>query len=377
MDIRTLPDALKAIMAQRGWTQADLAERLGVSQAWVSQVSSGVRDTRMGRAIELLGRVGWEVRMSPATEEPVERREFLAAAASVFVASVSRNPYQDPDYVNKLAESLARNRYECGGIPLAARALNHVAHIGAVVDISGRRLRQAVSELLYQATLVLYDAGKLVHAERTGTLALELARKAADAKAEARATESLSRVALYRGDTARAIMYARRGLAIPDLPASRVASLTMRLGRSLARVPGHGDAAREMLERALEVDGLSRFAEAATVGDVAIGLSRLGRYEEAGTLLRRAADEIGEYSPLFRAQYIGRQVQTAIGAADPGLAADRMALLTRAVPFVSSARVYQRVHEIMRETAQWQNVREVREAREHLGAVSPHEMPHT
>ncbi|GAA3175293.1 helix-turn-helix domain-containing protein [Nonomuraea roseoviolacea] len=375
MDIRTLPDALKAIMAQRGWTQADLAQQLGVSQAWVSQVSSGVRDTRMGRAIELLGRVGWEVRMSPATEEPVERREFLTAAALVFVPSASKNPYQNPHYVDKLAESLARNRYECGGIPLAARALNHVTHVGAVPDISRRRLQRAVSELLYQVTLVLYDAAKLVHAERTGMLALELARKAADAKAEARAIESLSRVALYRGDTARAIMYARRGLAVPELPASRVASLTMRLGRSLARVPEHGDAARETLERALQVDGLSRFAQAATVGDVAIGLNRLGRYEEAGALLRRAADEIGEYSPLFRAQYIGRQVQTAIGAADPGLAADRMTLLTRAVPFVSSARVNQRVQEIMRGTAQWRNVPEVREAREHLGAVSSYETP--
>jgi tetratricopeptide (TPR) repeat protein len=312
--------------------------------------------------------------MSPATEEPVERREFLVAAASVFVPSTNKNPYQDPGYVSTLAESLARNRYESGGIPLASRALSHVKNVDKMADISGSRLQSAVSEMAYQATLVLYDAGKLAHAERTGMLALELAHRAADTGAEAHALESLSRVALYRGDAAKAIMYARRGLNLPDLPPSRAASLAMRLGRSLARIPENAIAARDTLDRALNVDGLSPFTEAAIVGDVAIGLSRLGRYDEAGALLRRAADDIGEYSPLFRAQYIGRQVQTAIKAADPGLAADRIALLTRAVPFVSSARVNKRVADILRESAKWQKIPEIAEARQHLGAVSS-EMP--
>ncbi|MET8001914.1 helix-turn-helix transcriptional regulator [Nonomuraea glycinis] len=370
MDVRTFPDALKAIMAQRGWTQAGLARELGVSQTWVSHVSRGLRDTTTARATALLARVGWEVRMSPATEEPVERREFLVAAASVFVPSTKKNPYQDPDYVSTLAESLARNRYESGGIPLASRALSHVKNVDKMAGISGSRLQSAVSEMAYQATLVLYDAGKLAHAERTGMLALELAHRAADTGAEAHALESLSRVALYRGDAARAIMYARRGLNLPDLPPSRAASLAMRLGRSLARIPENSVAARDTLDRALNVGGLSPFTEAAIVGDVAIGLSRLGRYDEAGALLRRAADDIGEYSPLFRAQYIGRQVQTAIKASDPGLAADRIALLTRAVPFVSSARVNKRVADILRESAKWKKIPEVREARHHLEMVS-------
>ncbi|MCA2175022.1 hypothetical protein LDL08_02375 [Nonomuraea glycinis] len=243
-------------------------------------------------------------------------------------------------------------------------------NVDKIAGISGSRLQSAVSEMAYQATLVLYDAGKLAHAERTGMLALELAHRAADTGAEAHAMESLSRVALYRGDAARAIMYARRGLNLPDLPPSRAASLAMRLGRSLARIPENSVAARDTLDRALNVDGLSPFTEAVIVGDVAIGLSRLGRYDEAGALLRRAADDIGEYSPLFRAQYIGRQVQTAIKAADPGLAADRIALLTRAVPFVSSARVNKRVADILRESAKWQNIPEVREARQHLAMVS-------
>ncbi|MFE0149644.1 helix-turn-helix domain-containing protein [Nonomuraea sp. NPDC059007] len=80
VEVRTLPAALKAIMEQRRWTQAQLAEALGVSQTWVSHVSRGMRDTTMGKAIELLSRVGWQVRISPEVEEPVERREFLTAA---------------------------------------------------------------------------------------------------------------------------------------------------------------------------------------------------------------------------------------------------------------------------------------------------------
>jgi transcriptional regulator with XRE-family HTH domain len=370
MDVRSFPDALKAIMAQRGWTQASLAQKLGVSQTWVSQVSRGQKDTTTARAAALLARVGWEVRMSPITEEPVERREFLTAAASVFLPSASKNPYRDHDYVGVLAESLARNRYEFGGIPLISRTLGHIKHYDNVDDVVGRQLQKAVSELAYQAALVLYDAGKLTQAERAGILSLELAHRADDIRAEARAIESLSRIAHYRGDAARAIMYARRGLTIPDLPPSRTASLAMRLGRSLAGIPGNGRAAREALDRALNVDGLSPFAEAAIVGDVAIGLSRLGHYDEASTLLQRAADDIGEYSPLFRAQYLGRQVQTAIRAADPDLTTDRIALLTRAIPFISSARVNKRVIDILHESAKWQHIREVREARQHLSAVS-------
>ncbi|WP_343953741.1 hypothetical protein [Nonomuraea longicatena] len=301
----------------------------------------------------------------------MERREFLAAAASVFLPSTNKNPYLDHDYVGVLAESLARNRYEFGGIPLVSRALEHIKHYGNIDDVDGSRLQQAVSELAYQAALALYDAGQLAHAERAGVLSLELAHRADDTRAEARAIESLSRIAHYRGDAARAIVYARRGLAIPDLPPSRAASLAMRLGRSLAGIPGNNRAARDALDTALNVGGLSPFAEAAIVGDVAIGLSRLGRYGEAGTLLQRAADDIGEYSPLFRAQYLGRQVQAAIRAADPDLTTDRIALLTRAVPFVSSARVNKRVVEILHESAKWQHIREVREARQHLSVVSP------
>ncbi|MGC5013200.1 helix-turn-helix domain-containing protein [Streptosporangium sp. DT93] len=374
MEVRTFPEALKAIMEQRGWTQTDLARELGVSQAWVSEVSRGHKDTGMAKAVNLLARVGWEIRISPKVEESVERREFLAAAASVvFVPSAGANPYQDADYVNALAASLARSRYELGGIPLMSRASSHMRHVDRILkEAVERPLQKAISELMYQVTLVLYDAGRLSQADRTGGIALDLALRAQDFTSQARAYDSLSRVGLYRGDHARGVTYAQRGLQVPGITGSLRASLNMRLGRSLALVPEQRKASRDALDRALDVGGLSPFGQAALAGDVGIGLSHLREYREAGTLLDEAAGTIGQWSPLFRAQYLGRQVQTAIRASDPSFAADRMNELARALPFVASARVDKRVHEILRASFPWNSTPEIRQAREHLlSMVSP------
>ncbi|MCC5581334.1 hypothetical protein IMZ11_37600 [Microtetraspora sp. AC03309] len=144
-------------------TQTDLAHELGVSQAWVSEVSRGQKETGMAKAVNLLARVGWEIRISPKLGESVECSEFLSAAVSViFVPSNSVNPYQGANYVNTLATSLARSRYELGGIPLMSRASSHMQHVDRVLkNVSERSLQKAGSELMYQVTLVLYDAGKL------------------------------------------------------------------------------------------------------------------------------------------------------------------------------------------------------------------------
>ncbi|MFC4114146.1 helix-turn-helix domain-containing protein [Nonomuraea zeae] len=378
MECQTLPEALTAIMKQRGWTQKQLGRELGVSQAWISRVCNGVADTGLARARELLARVGWEVRFTPSLEDPVERREFLAAAASVvFVPSAtSSNPYLDPDYVRALADSLARGRYELGGLPLAARALGHVKQIDHLERPSlGYELQSAASDLLYQASIALYDAGMLPQSEHAGMIALDLAHHAEDASARARAYDALSRVSLYRSDPLRAVKHAQRGLRIPDLPASRLSSLHMRLGRALACMKGNQAEAREALDRALDTSGLSPFAEAALGGDVAIGLSRLGHYNQADRLLHEAANAMGQWSPLFQAQYLGRQAQTAIVADKPTLAANYMQSLTRALPFISSARVNKRAKEIFDRSAKWDRISDIRIAREHLKSMLSPEHP--
>lgn len=373
MEVRTLPDALKAIMESNGWSQSDLARELGVSQVWVSEVSRGIKDTTFTKAIGLLGRVGWEVRLSPRAEDPVQRREFMAAAASViFVPSPKTSPYQDASYVDALAGALARNRYELGGMPLVVPATSHISRIEkALASTQPPALLQAAAHLADQAALVLYDAGKLGAADHAEALSLELARRAEAPEAQARAYDGLSRISLYRGDHSRAVAYAERGLKVSDVTNNQRAALYMRLGRSLAVIPGQRQSSRSALDQARSVGGLTPFDEAALVGDVGIGFGQLRVYREAGALLSEAAESIGRWSPLFQAQYLGRQVQTALRAADPAFAADRMAEMTRALPFVASARVTKRATEILKASAQWTRVPEIREAREHLQAVMP------
>jgi transcriptional regulator with XRE-family HTH domain len=128
MDADVLPKALKAIMTRKGWSQVDLAAELGVSQSWVSQTSRGVKDSGIAKVQRLLDRIGWEVRITPKTEEdPVKRRDFVTAVGSIaFVSSPKVGPYQDPEYVRALADRLARDRYEQGGIPVASTAIRHM-----------------------------------------------------------------------------------------------------------------------------------------------------------------------------------------------------------------------------------------------------------
>ncbi|MEV3983123.1 hypothetical protein [Nonomuraea sp. NPDC049758] len=149
----------------------------------------------------------------------------------------------------------------------------------------------------------------------------------------------------------------------------------MRLGRALACINGNQREAREALDRALGTSGLSPFAEAALGGDVAVGLSRLGHYDQADRLLREAAAAMAQWSPLFRAQYLGRQAQTAVRADEPALAVHHMHSLTRALPFVGSARVNTRVAAVITATAKWDRIPEVRTARESLRALLPAEFP--
>ncbi len=302
----------------------------------------------------------------------MERREFLAAAASVmFVSSAaSSNPYLDPDYVRALADSLARGRYELGGVPIAARALGHVKQINNIkTSTIGIELQGAASDLMYQASIALYDAGRLAQAEHAGTIALDLAHHAQNFPAQARAYDALSRVSLYRDDSMRAVHYAQRGLRIPDLPSSRLSSLHMRLGRGLAGIKGSQKEARDALDRALDARGLSAFAEAALSGDVAIGLSQLGQYGQAAQLLGDAADAMGQWSLLFRTQYLGRLAQTAIQANNPALAVNHIQSLTRALPFISSARVNSQAKDIIQGSAKWDQIPEVRVSRERLHAM--------
>ncbi len=380
MEATNLPDALVLIMESRGWSQSRLARKLGISQAFVSQLVNRKRDVAIGKVIRYLARVGWQVRITPKAEEegPLERREFTTmflpgAASLIFVSSDSASPFQDAGYVRGVAKSLAHRRYELGGVPLVDDALGHLARTrrAAMGEPENAALMDAAATLSDQVALVLYDAGRIADAERAGKFGLGFADRSPRTETKAQVLDTLSRVASYQGDWGRGVAYARHGLSVRDVSHSQRASLNMRLGRALAPIPGQEAASREALEHALGCERLPAFSRAALTGDVGIGFGRLRQYDRAGELLGEAAARIGEWSPLFQAQYVGRQAQAALRAGDPALAAVRMEELARALPFVSSARTTARVAEILASSRRWAHVPVMRHAREYLRSVVP------
>ena len=65
MEARTLPEAFKLIMKQRGCSQNQLARDLRRGQGWISEVINGKAGLEFGKMINILSRVGWEVVIRP------------------------------------------------------------------------------------------------------------------------------------------------------------------------------------------------------------------------------------------------------------------------------------------------------------------------
>lgn len=296
----------------------------------------------------------------------MERREFLAAAAAAPFVAPRGSDYRDREHLKALSVSLERGRNALGGTPLVSSSLAHaVSALSAIDGNKDRATFAAAAELMSQIALVLYDAGRLPQARQIAAFELEFALCAGDPDRQAHAYDNLSRLSLYSGDHARGIRYARQGLRIPDLSPERRASLYMRLGRCLARTPGGECAARAALGTALEAHGLSPLDQATIAGDVGVGMIHLREHAEAQTLLGTAINRIGQASPLFHAQYLGRRIQAALRAGDLSLASEYMDRLSRALPLVTSGRVDRRVARILDATAAM-NDPELRAARDRL-----------
>jgi transcriptional regulator with XRE-family HTH domain len=373
MDADVLPKALKAIMVRQGWSQMELATELGVSQSWVSQTSRGVKDSGIAKVQRLLDRVGWEVRITPKTEnDAVKRRQFVSAVGSIaFVPSPKVAPYQDPEYVRALAGRLARDRYEQGGIPVASTALRHLKKVTFAISGKDGRLQSAASELACEAARIFYDSRQYDMAQRAGTFALDLARRCGDVDGQAGACSALSRISIDRGHGDRGIMYARQGLALPDLSPSQRAWLKLRMARSLALVGGQERAARDRLAELGDAEGLSAYEKADMKGNVGVALTGMRAYPEAHAAIAEAVALGGQCSPLLLVAYKAWQAEAALAASEPLMAADHMARLARIAPMVSSARVNAHIAGILGLAARWADVPEMREAREHLRSVQP------
>ena len=373
-------------MEQRGCSGSQLARDLGVSQSWVSHASRGEKDTSTANAIRLLASVGWELVIRPKWEESdsVKRRDFHrrviavgaasaaeAARSAVFVPSSVANPLQDPVYLRELATRLMHSRREHGGIPLLSRAMN--LHRGVMPLIKSRNedLLVSASELTGAITQVLGDTRRFNAAESTGEFALALAQRANDAEAQGHALRNLSFISLTRGNGELGAMYAQRGLRLPGITPLLQSKLNMCLARSSALVHGQETEARRALDNALSFEALSAFDAANNLGHVGCVLDSLQKYESAYSALDDAVADLAQWSPLLQAQTLTRQIESVLRIPEPYKAADRMLMLGRILPFVSSVRVYEDAHGILKVSKKWEKVPEMRAAREFLRNIAP------
>jgi transcriptional regulator with XRE-family HTH domain len=383
MEARSLPEALKLIMKQKRCSQNQLARDLGKAQSWVSAAINGKRATELAKVIKILDRVGWEVRITPKTEDedPVKRREFVAAAASVtFVPSPKVGPYQDPTYVRELARRTKIAMYEHGGATVASTAMRHIRQLTPVIMGEGRKLQEAASGLAVQTAWTLTDVRRFDLAENIGRLALELARRSESADAQSQAFSALA--AVNRGQADRAVVYARHGVQLRDVPPAQQAWMRLRLGWSLALVQGQQKTSREVVESVRDLVGDSHGAygwssldAADMMAGLGMALSDLGAYGEAHATLSEAVALLDQSAPNLQAGCVARQITSALRASQPSLAADRMLALARLTPLVNSPRIDAHVSEILAMSARWAGVPEMRDARAQLRTVTPPTAP--
>ncbi|MBT2206550.1 MULTISPECIES: hypothetical protein [Actinomadura] len=376
MDGSIIPAPLKAIMAERECSQVVLAEDLGISQAFVSQLVGGKRDYGINKMNRCLASVGWEVRIEPKAKEkvPVERRRFIAGAASVtFVAGPKTFPFQNPDYVHGLAVRLTDSTEQLGGTSLVPTVLRYMGNLRRITSSRDERLLEAAAELSRVSAHALYDARQRNSAEEAGRLALVFSRRSADPAEIAQAYESLCLMTTAL-DANRAAHYAQLGLQVPDVPEEQRARLNARLGTALAR-NAHTSriAARSVcavIDKACSVSGLPSESTALILGSAGISNASLHRYEEADAALAASVRTFGE-RPLYVALWRARQIMTTLSAGDVAKAAHQMSALSGVVPLVASGRLDTKVQQILTVAERWKRVPEMKDATLQLRSVAP------
>src|SRR5918992_187858 len=378
MESRTLPEAVKSIMQAHGWSQSQLARELDVSRDWISKIKRGDRDPSIGRLTRLLATIGWEVVIRPTREKtPVKRREFITAAASVtLVPSPKLGPYEDPTKVRELAQRVFRAQHEHGGGAIAGTAMRHIQRIAPALESRDRQLQAAASELAVEAVWALNDARRFDAGENVGRLGLELAKRSKSPDAQSGAYSALTAMNMERGMADRALMYAKEGIRLPEVPEAQQAWMRLRKGWTLTLVRGQARAAHEELEnlqgplRDHGFPGLSSFEIADMIGMVGVALNGISAYADAHSMLDGGISLLGDSSPYLQSRFLAQQVIAASGMSEPSLMVDSMLALANVAPTVNSRRLDGYLRDVLNETVRWATVPEIRDARDHLKHVA-------
>ncbi len=369
MEAQTLPDALKMIMEEEGWNQTRLSREMGVLTTWVSKVIKGQRDTPVGNAIELLGRVGYELVIRRKSDEAeVKRRSFLANVATVaLVPSANGNPYRDPEYVSMISERVSDNLYGTGGLTALQDATRHLRRIqNAITGSKDTRLLRAASSLAREVSLVQYDAREISQAQVSGKLAVTFAQAIEDREGQANALNELAMFYCYEGDGQRGQQFARRALTISDMSPEQEATAYTWLGRALGLLNEKRSSVTN-LDKAQEIGtALPDFQRANLLGNVGVAFHDQGEYTSAQDVLHESVKGVSSSSPWLGANLLARQVQAALRASQPDLAVELMASLGRVAPLVSSARLDDYLSEILSLSAPWRDEPDIKSMRQQL-----------
>lgn len=382
MEFRSFPEAIKAILDQRGWTQTALAREWGRHQTWVSKTMRGERDTPIGEAARLLARVGYEVVIRPKREKSVavKRREFhdkivkLAGgtvaqkvAGVTFIPSPQVPPHHNPAYLATLADHMNRMRNEEGGAWLISTVRAHVARVDIDDVIGGRdrKLQEAAANLLRVQALTLYDADRTHPAESSARYALALAKASQDVEAQALAYNTLSQVATYAGAGDRAQHYAEEGLKIRDISDRSRANLHKRRMRALAILHG---CERDVLAAFSDMHGLDGSLAGLNL-NYGVALSEIGRHSSALQAFSYSAAHYAESSPHYYAQSLHGGIISLLHIKEPQAAIGQIQTLAHLLPFINSVQLHKDVEEILVASAPWAKVAGMRDAREQLRTV--------
>ncbi|HEU5157762.1 MAG TPA: hypothetical protein VFU43_12275 [Streptosporangiaceae bacterium] len=391
MEARSLPEAFRLIMKQRGCSQNKLARDLRRSQGWISDVVNGKAGLEFAKVINILSRVGWEVVIRSKSEEldPVRRREFVTAAASVmFVPSPKAGPYEDPLNVRDLAQRTARARYEHGGGAIAPTAMRHIRRIESIVTSRDRKLQEAASDLAVQTVWTLNDACRVGVGENVGRLALKLAEASGNPRAQSRAYEALISLNLDHGAVDRALMYANKGVLLRETPELSRAWMRLKKGWTLAHISGQEKHARDEIETIQgllqDTDGFYSQSSSASysggrphaavvadmIGNIGLSLNDLGIYGEAQAAFNKCVSGLERSSPALAAFFLAHQIMAALTASQLALAADLMLKLARLAPLINSPRVENSAQKVLAQSVKWTTVPVIRHAREQLEVVT-------
>lgn len=289
----------------------------------------------------------------------------------------SAGPYEDPANVLDLARRVTHARYEHGGGATAATAMRHIRRIRHVVTGRDRRLHQAASQLAVEAVWTLNDARRFDAGENVGRLALELARLGRSPDTQSCAYSALTALNVERGSPDRALMYARDGVRLREVPEAQHAWMRVRSAQTLALVRGQRHASRDELESVQEPLGdrgfpdQSSFDVADMMGNIGRALNGVGAHTEAHGTLGEAVALLGGASPNLQSEFLAQQVIAALRMPRPSLAADRMLALAHVAPLVDSGRLDDYLANVLAESARWTTVPEVRDARAQLETLVP------